>query len=63
MLDVVNAVGREALDGKAALESRSEEDEGMLYENKWGKSILGQEETCKAPNRSSSATFEEGQGG
>lgn len=63
MLGIVNAAGREALDGQAPLESRSEEDEGMLHENKWGKSILGQEETCKAPNRSSSATFEEGQGG
>lgn len=34
VLNIVNVGGREALDEKVAFESRSEEDEGMILENK-----------------------------
>lgn len=33
VLNIVNVVGREALDEKVAFESKSEEDEGMILEN------------------------------
>lgn len=48
-LTLVNTVVREALNEKVTFESRSEEDEGMIHEDKWGKSILGQEERVARP--------------
>lgn len=47
---ILNSVVREALNEKVTFESTFEGDEGMIREDKCGKSILGQEErkTCSA---------------
>lgn len=41
---ILNSVVREALNEKVTFESTFEGDEGMICEDKCGKSILGQEE-------------------
>lgn len=48
-LTLVKTVVSEAFNETVTFESRSEDDEGMIHEEKWGKSILGQEEKVARP--------------